>query len=294
MSKALEQGSNNITTLQNDRVLKIRRQDLQIMHERQLMQQMQMWNKYYAGTGLDTAVITEQGELSTPYIEGEYPSDEQWALIIEDMLARGYVMQDCRDKRNFIVSNGVTYPVDFGQVYTPETTRFYNIYMTQARTVQRGILARLDCQSVADLRGRKAENNNTQDNVEFLQLLCEKAQTKVHNRGFFGIAGQRVQVGDKSYVVPGHLAQAIKANINKVSSLEPEAFKTRILRDLKKIARTKVKRTTSRDVWTQKLYNGKYASGSNPAAFFNTMIADDQPKQAAVPGVSGPNQRLTS
>ncbi|WP_040916368.1 hypothetical protein, partial [Legionella tunisiensis] len=42
------------------------------------------------------------------------------------MLNRGYVMTDCRDRRNFITHNGKTYPVDFGQIYH-STDKYYGM-----------------------------------------------------------------------------------------------------------------------------------------------------------------------
>ncbi len=277
-----------------------------------LEKQARLWNEYYIAVNqkhLATACVSKDGDsvevLSVPKIEGRAPTRDEQAQCVQAMLGEGFCTLDCLDPLSFrVTSEGVVFPVNFSGVVakpeavdnpTAEDVHAEARYAAFECTV-RACSARVSSGNSPKSTGSNSPrmNGNAFVNTGFLEKLCAKAQTKVHNRWFFGIAGKRVQVGNKSYVVPGHLADAIKDNQNKVSSLKPDDFKRQLLLHLKQSANRAVKSSTSRDVWTQKLYNGKYASGSNPAAFFDTMIADDQPKQAAVPEVSGPTQRLTS
>lgn len=124
-----QQGNNNVTEIIGDRVLKAPSHKGAAFLELPYAEQAMRWNQYYAGTDYATAVVTDDGKLSTPYIEGSYPDDKQRLAICETMLQKKYIMVDCRDKRNFIVNKaGVVCPVDFGQIYTPEH-RFYKTYL---------------------------------------------------------------------------------------------------------------------------------------------------------------------
>ena len=135
-SKIPQQGNNNFTEVEGERVLKKPSSHGASMLEATYEQQVKQWNKYYEGTGYATACITEDGRLSTPFIDGYYPTDKQRLAICEEMMAKGFIMVDCRDKRNFLVNKeGIVFPVDFGQVLTQEN-RFYNTY---SRIVQREI-----------------------------------------------------------------------------------------------------------------------------------------------------------
>ncbi|WP_299497135.1 hypothetical protein [uncultured Shewanella sp.] len=121
----VEQGNNNVTLHVGDRMLKSPVSNMSRMFEQTYDQQVNCWNKYYKGTDLDTACVTKEGKLSTPYIQGNYPNDKQRAECIKNMYERGFIMEDCRDKRNFIVGiKGECEPVDFGQVITSDN-RFY-------------------------------------------------------------------------------------------------------------------------------------------------------------------------
>ncbi|ODN43873.1 hypothetical protein [Piscirickettsia litoralis] len=124
---------------------------------------------------------------------------------------------------------------------------------------------------------------NEKANKKFLQALCNKAATKVHNRWWsFGAAGERVNIkGDNSFsfVVPGHLAKAIEANKAYLQK-DPVTFKDNLLKTLVSYKDSKVKCTTSRDVWTQTLYNAKT---QNPSLFFDDMIKDIEEKKAISP-----------
>ncbi len=134
--KIPQQGNNNVTEVEGDRVLKKPSSNGACMLEQPYKEQMEQWNKYYAGTIYATACITEDGKLSTPYIQGTYPTDEQRLAISEEMMENGFIMIDCRDKRNFLVNkDGNVFPVDFGQIYT-EDNRFYSTY---CKVVQREI-----------------------------------------------------------------------------------------------------------------------------------------------------------
>ncbi|MDF1796536.1 MAG: hypothetical protein P1U63_08380 [Coxiellaceae bacterium] len=208
-----------------------------------------------------------------------------------DMLDRGYIMQDCRDARNFIVRDGVVHPIDFGQVHTEKSCpRYYSTYKRMVVVEKKRLLAQLGYDDVKSMN----ETKNKAQNTEFLQQLCKKAQTKVHNRFWsLGIAGKRVQVGDKSYVVPGYLAATINHNKNK-TKLSLASFKLQLLIGLKQNAKTKVNPSTSRDVWTKKLYDGKLGQDGNANTFFRAMLDDKQPKQAyKEPVVSSEEQSLT-
>lgn len=125
----LQQGNNNFTKVVGDRVLKTPNGNGASFLELTYPQQVEKWNAYYAGTPYATAFITVDGELSTPYIDGSgHPNDEQRLDICEGMLKKGFLMVDCRDKRNFIVGkNGEVYPIDFGQIYK-EGDRNYNLH----------------------------------------------------------------------------------------------------------------------------------------------------------------------
>ncbi len=135
-SKIPQQGNNNFTEVDGDRVLKKPSTLGASMLEATYEQQVKQWNKYYEGTIYATACITDDGRLSTPYIDGSYPTDKQRLAICEEMMQKGFIMVDCRDKRNFLVNKeGIVFPVDFGQVHTQEN-RFYN---THSKVVQREI-----------------------------------------------------------------------------------------------------------------------------------------------------------
>lgn len=125
MSRAkLEQGNNSVTRIEGDRVFKSRKG---LGLERVYSEQAKQWNAYYADTEYASACVTEKGELSLPYISGDYPANCQLLACLQEMHDRKFVMVDCRDKRNFIAHNGKVYPVDFGQIYT-ETDKFYSTY----------------------------------------------------------------------------------------------------------------------------------------------------------------------
>lgn len=127
--KIRQQGNNNFTEISDDRVLKSPNPHGVGFLELPYDQQAEQWNKYYAGTSYATACVTDDKKLSTPYIEGSHPNDEQRLAICESMLAKGFIMVDCRDKRNFIVDQeGKVFPVDFGQIYTKEN-RFYKMHL---------------------------------------------------------------------------------------------------------------------------------------------------------------------
>lgn len=124
-----QQGNNNLTKVEGDRVLKTPNSSSTFMLEQSYEQQVKQWNKYYAGTPYATAVITEDGKLSTPFIKGSYPNDQQRLAICEEMKKKGFIMVDCRDKRNFLVNeDGIVCPVDFGQMYTSEN-RLYKVHL---------------------------------------------------------------------------------------------------------------------------------------------------------------------
>lgn len=129
-----QQGNNNITIVEGDRVLKKPNSSATFMLEQSYEQQVTQWNKYYAGTQYATALITTDGKLSTPYIAGTYPTDEQRLAICKEMMKKGFLMVDCRDKRNFLVNeDGKVCPVDFGQMYTPEKP----LYKVHLRVIQK-------------------------------------------------------------------------------------------------------------------------------------------------------------
>ncbi|KTD03661.1 MULTISPECIES: hypothetical protein [Legionella] len=122
-TKPCDQGNNNVTRIEGDRVFKSTKG---LGLERSYSVQVKQWNEFYKDTEYATACVTEKGELSLPYISGSYPTDRQRLACLKDMLEQGYVMTDCRDKRNFITHNGKTYPVDFGQIYH-SSDQFYSI-----------------------------------------------------------------------------------------------------------------------------------------------------------------------
>ena len=134
--KIPEQGNNNVTEVEGDRVLKQPSSNGASMLEQPYKKQMEQWNKYYAGTIYATACITEDGKLSTPYIHGTYPTDKQRLAISEEMMKKGFIMVDCRDIRNFLVNkDGTVFPVDFGQILTKDNC----LYTIQCTVVQREI-----------------------------------------------------------------------------------------------------------------------------------------------------------
>lgn len=100
---AIEQGNNNVTTHHDDRILKRRNPHGAGMFELAYPQQAEIWNAYYRNTEYASASLTSSGELSTPYIKGRYPTDQERLAVCEKMLEEGFIMADCRDKRNFIV-----------------------------------------------------------------------------------------------------------------------------------------------------------------------------------------------
>ncbi|MDF1654864.1 MAG: hypothetical protein P1U34_07090 [Coxiellaceae bacterium] len=269
-----------------------------------LEKQMQNWNAFYTAKqpNLATAQVTSDVRevkcLSVPKVEGREPTPEELKACVNDMLNFGYCMLDYRNTSNFRVSdNGVVYPVRFSRVAvkpagssSPSAKAQYSSFEGVVREGVRTITASGSPKSTHSSDSSLA--GNKEENTEFLQQLCAKAQTKVHNRYWsLGMAGKRVQVGDKSYVVPGHLAQAITANLNKVSPLTPATFKHQLLQHLKQSSGTKVKSTTSRDVWTQRLYNGDVTQGSNAVTFFNTMIDDQGPKKSCAAEVDNEQRR---
>jgi hypothetical protein len=120
---------------------------------------------------------------------------------------------------------------------------------------------------------------NTHKNQWWLADLALKATEKVHNQRFFlGFAGQKVCLAGQVYVIPDHLATVINSNKNHIHE-DPETFKTLLLTELQKIKGSTVRPLTSRDVWTQKLYNGPVGEQS-ATAFFDEMLKDSSPKQA--------------
>ena len=139
-----QQGNNNVTEIVGDRVLKTPSHNgaafLELSYEKQAM----LWNKYYADTDYATAYVTDDGKLSTPYIEGSYPDDKQRLAVCETMLQKKFIMVDCRDKRNFIVNNeGKTCPIDFGQIHTEEH-RFYHTFLSGVQREMATIKAALN------------------------------------------------------------------------------------------------------------------------------------------------------
>ena len=127
--KTLELGNNNFTEINGGRVLKKPNPNGVGFMEHSYDKQVTQWNKYYKDTIYATACITSDGKLSTPYIEGSYPTDVQRLAICEDMINKNFIMVDCRDKRNFIVHpDGQVFPIDFGQMYSKDD-RYYNTHL---------------------------------------------------------------------------------------------------------------------------------------------------------------------
>ena len=149
-----QQGNNNFTEVVGDRVLKTPNPNGASFLELTYKQQMERWNKYYADTPYATAFITDDGKLSTPYIEGSgYPNDEQRLAICEAMLKKGCIMVDCRDKRNFVVGkDGEVFPVDFGQVYM-EGDRNYKLHLGPVKAEMTATQRKLTNPSSAKLSG---------------------------------------------------------------------------------------------------------------------------------------------
>jgi hypothetical protein len=130
--KIPQQGNNNITQIEGDRVLKKNKPHGAGFLELSYEQQAKKWNQYYVGTPYATAYVTEDGRLSTPYIAGSYPDYQQHLNICKTMIEKGCVMVDCRDPRNFIVDkNGDVLPVDFGQIYMQDD-KYYSTYLKVA------------------------------------------------------------------------------------------------------------------------------------------------------------------
>jgi hypothetical protein len=123
-TKSFEQGNNNITRIEGDRVFKISKG---LGLELSFVAQVRYWNEYYKDTEFATACVTPRDELSLPFINGHYPTDLERLFCLKQMLARGFIMGDCRDPRNFMTQGNKTYPIDFGQVFTSEY-RFYAAY----------------------------------------------------------------------------------------------------------------------------------------------------------------------
>ncbi|ODN43478.1 hypothetical protein [Piscirickettsia litoralis] len=274
MPKEFQQGNNNHTQLKDKRIIKSPVNSISTF-ETSYDTQVKLWNEYYAGTGLDTAEITNSAKLSTPYIDGEYPDVNSLVDCIVQMLKRDFVMQDCQDRRNFIADPyGNVFPIDFGQVHTPESSRFYDTYKSDVLQQLRKLTKKTECYRTYD--DCLAEINEHK-NKELLKKLCKKAETKVHNRRWtLGGAGKRVNIGTDSFVVPGHLAKAIKSSKSKIT-MNPEEFQSNLLDSLRQHKTSKVKWMTSRDVWTQDLYDGKT---DNPSVFFQKLINDKRDKAA--------------
>ncbi|MDR3502623.1 MAG: hypothetical protein P4L79_08575 [Legionella sp.] len=123
-ASSFEQGGNNITRIDGERVFKVSKR---LGFELLFADQVRHWNEYYKDTQYATACVTSRDELSLPFIRGHYPTDLERLFCLKQMLARGFIMGDCRDRRNFMTEGNKTYPIDFGQVVTPEY-KFYNVY----------------------------------------------------------------------------------------------------------------------------------------------------------------------
>lgn len=136
-----DQGHNNWTRFQGGRVLKTPKDNASIF-ERKISFQVENWNQYFQNTPFYGAFVTDEKELSVPFIEGQYPNDSERLACLEAMLERGFVMADCRDKRNFIHHQGHTYPVDFGQIYTSSDAYYHAHKVLHLREINN--LKRLD------------------------------------------------------------------------------------------------------------------------------------------------------
>ncbi|OAJ33057.1 hypothetical protein [Piscirickettsia salmonis] len=283
MPKDFEQGNNNQTKLHGDRINKTPKSSSTF--EQNYRTQVKNWNDYYIGTNNNTARINERRKLSTPYIDGDYPDVNGMVECIVNMLKRDFVMVDCLDERNFIVDcNKQVNPIDFGQVYRPESGKLYETHKEITLNNLKKLTKKAGCYRTYE---DCLEEINDYKNKEFLKKLCNKAETKVHNRWWSGhIAGKKVKVDGKKYSIPGHLAKAIKSNMGNITK-SPEEFQRILLGCLKanaiSIDRPKPNlkwAVTARDVWTQNLYNGKT---NNPVVFFQDMINDTGDKKEYSP-----------
>ncbi len=251
------------------------------------------WNAYYHSIGLSqyaTAVATN-GKLHLPHIPGRKPNHAEHVRGLELMMANDFYMVDVENPSHFRVDeeSGMAMLVNFDRVvsrnahlnlgendYRTDESQ-YNAYKGSVESAVR----RYEQRAPRSRSSSPIDSFHTVDNVKFLQALCAKAQTKVHNRFFsLGFSGTRVHVGKNSYVVPGHLASTINSISKEDMGLAPDAFKQLLLRRLTQHAETKVKCGTSRDVWTHKLYGGLAEVGGNASAFFDDIIADDGAKKA--------------
>lgn len=170
-TKSCDQGNNSVTRIEDDRVFKSTKA---LGFERSYSEQARQWNAFYKDTEYATASVTEKGELSLPYISGSYPTDRQRLACLQDMLARGYVMTDCRDKRNFITHNGKAYPVDFGQIYH-SSDKFYS---TNKGFHEREI-AKLasTIKAASEKFGSSEEYKSLKEHIEELRLYKDKKLT---------------------------------------------------------------------------------------------------------------------
>lgn len=123
-AQSFEQGHNNITCIVGERVFKVSKG---LGFELSFTEQVRYWNEYYKDTEYETACITPRDELSLPFIQGRYPTNLERLFCLKQMWAREYIMGDCHDPRNFITKGNQTYPIDFGQVFSPEC-KFYTVY----------------------------------------------------------------------------------------------------------------------------------------------------------------------
>lgn len=149
-----EQGNNNVTRIEQDRVFKATKG---FGVERNYSEQVKQWNNYYQNSPYATACMTENGELSLPYISGDYPTSSELLSCLEEMLQRGFVMGDCRDRRNFIVHDNKVYPVDFGQIYNINET-YYSMHKKQHLAEINKLISKIRIEhSIVIIEGRIAE-----------------------------------------------------------------------------------------------------------------------------------------
>ncbi|MCR9191484.1 MAG: hypothetical protein NXI01_02355 [Gammaproteobacteria bacterium] len=168
--KALQQGSNNLTKVEGDRVLKVPNPNGASFFELPYQEQAIKWNDYYKGTIYATVFVNDDGKLSTPYIEGSHPNDKERLAVCEAMLQNGFIMVDCRDKRNFIAGKDDTiFPVDFGQIYKQED-RFYKVHLKVVQRELHTIKSRLNNPQ----RGPIIEQYNPFKDVEDYIAALEK------------------------------------------------------------------------------------------------------------------------
>ncbi len=120
----LNQGANSVTHLYEDEhgklmVGKTKNSSNLAILERSYEKQAKCWNKFYKDTEYEGAIVDSE-KLYAPFIEGAYPNHQQHLHCLKEMLKNGYVMQDCKNKENFIVNRNKVFPVDFGLIYSDD------------------------------------------------------------------------------------------------------------------------------------------------------------------------------